>query len=565
MSLFSSLQVANNSLLAAQLGLQVVGNNIANANTPGYIRQQINLHPAPPQTKGNLTLGMGVQVHSITQQVDRFLQERLRHASSDLANGEAQLSTYGQLEAIIAALGDSSLSTSLTRFFNSIHDVLNQPESVSVRNIVTLQGETLSHDIRLLDSRVRNVRQEVNQQINTSAHEINSLLKKVAELNVRIVQIEGGSASKSDAVGLRDERGVVLQQLAELMDVRIEEQEFGDVLVFIGGEYLVSQGTYREVGVTQSTDRGLTVSEIRLKETDSPLQINSGKIAGLYTARDSILGGFVDQLDEFTRVLIQEFNKLYSSGQGLTGFASLVSEFPVDDIQAPLDQAGLPFTPVNGSFQVLVLNQQTGLTTTHDVIVDLNGLDEDTTLESLAARLNSIAGISASIDQRRHLHIASDSPTVSFSFANDTSGALAALGLNTFFSGSNAGNIGVNSVVRKDPAKFAASSAGIGEDSRNAERLGGLLSQGLASQNGTSLAVMYDRMTNDIAQGASVARSVTDGYRTFASALEGQHLAISGVSIDEEAIRMIAFQRVFQASARYIATISELLDILVKL
>jgi len=565
MSLFSSLQIASNTLLASQLGLQVVGNNIANANTPGYIRQQINLQPQAPQRLGDLTLGLGVQVYSITQQIDKFLEARLRNATSDVANGEAQESVYAQLESIISELGDTDLSSSLSRFFNSIHDILNQPESVSVRNIAVLEGKTLTHDIQLLDERVRTLREDVNNQITAAADEINALLIQVAELNVKIVQTEGGSVSRSDAVGLRDERSEVLKKLATMIDVQTEEQPNGDVSVFLQGEYVVFQAVHRDLTVVLGTDRGQAVTEIRFTETDAPIQTSSGKLAGLLAARDAILGGFVDQLDSFTRVLMNEFNKIYSGGQGLTGYSSLTSEFAVSDVQAALDQAGLNFTPVNGSFQVKVLNKQTGLTSTRDILVDLNGLDEDTTLESLVSQLDAIDGISVAIDDTRNVEITSDSPNVSFSFANDTSGALAALGLNTFFSGTGAGDIGINSVVRSDPAKFAASKGGIDQDSENAEQLASLLTASLTSQNGDSLAVLYDSITSDVAQGASVSKSVAEGYRTFHGSLEGQHLSISGVSIDEEAVRMIAFQRMFQASAKFIATINELLEMLVNL
>jgi flagellar hook-associated protein 1 len=142
---------------------------------------------------------------------------------------------------------------------------------------------------------------------------------------------------------------------------------------------------------------------------------------------------------------------------------------------------------------------------------------------------------------------------------------LASLGVNTFFTGSSAGDIAVHKGVLADPGKFAASLGGVGEDAHNAEKLATLLTARLTSQNGDSLAVMYDQMTSDVAQGASVAKSVTEGYRTFQAALDGQHLAISGVSIDEEAVRMIGYQRTFQASAKLISTISELLDTLVNL
>src|SRR5690242_6458159 len=118
MTLFSSIQIANNALIAAQLGLQVTSNNVANANTPGYIRQSLILTPGPTQRYGGLLLGLGVDVQAVVQQTDRFLEERVRNAASDLANSEAQDNTYVQLESLIGELSDTDLSTSLSNFFN---------------------------------------------------------------------------------------------------------------------------------------------------------------------------------------------------------------------------------------------------------------------------------------------------------------------------------------------------------------------------------------------------------------------------------------------------------------
>ena len=102
MSLFSSLQIANNALIAQQIGLQVTGNNVANANTPGYIRQQVLFESGATQQIGQLLLGSGVNVAAIVQKTDRYLAERVRGAAADLANGEAQEQTYVQLESIVA-------------------------------------------------------------------------------------------------------------------------------------------------------------------------------------------------------------------------------------------------------------------------------------------------------------------------------------------------------------------------------------------------------------------------------------------------------------------------------
>jgi len=565
MSLFSSIQLANNSLIATQIGLQVTGNNIANAHTPGYIREEVVLTPAQTQRVGDLLLGMGVEVEAVIQKTDAFLEDRLRGAIADLANGETQESTYLQLESLIGELTDTDLSTSLGNFFGSINDILSQPESISVRNMAVLQGDTLVRDISRLSRNVRELREDVNSQIIDTADNINRLLEDIAKLNVQIVIAEGGSVLTSDAVGLRDKRAMALSDLSALINIQAVEQPTGSVSVFSGGDNMVVDGLYREVTTHFTPDRGIGAAEIRLEATDAPIDVSSGKLAGLIASRDEILGGFLDRLDEFAATLIFEFNKLHASGQGLKGHTELASEFAVGDVDVALDEAGLKFTPVNGSFQVQVYNQQTGLTQTTDVFVPLNGLDDDMTLAGLATALDEIDGISAATTPSRGLAINADSPIIEIAFANDTSGVLAALGLNTFFTGFTALHMGISEVVRQDPAKFAASQTGIGSDAENAVVLGGFLDRELESAGGDSLAVLYDGLVAQTSQSAAVARAVAEGSRVFQKTLEGQKLAVSGVSLDEEAVKLITYQRMYQASARYIATLAEILDVLVNL
>ena len=565
MSLFSSIQLANNALMAAQLGVQVTGNNIANATTPGYIRQNVVLTPAATQRKGDLLLGLGVDVTAVIQQTDKFLEERLRGAVSDLSNGETQEGAYTQLETLLGELSETDLSSMMSRFFGSINDVLNQPESIPVRNLAVLQGQTLASDISRLDSRVRDIREDVNKRIGDAAIDINRLANEIAKLNRQITSAEGGAVSKSDAVGLRDQRGVALQELAKIIDIKVVEQDSGDVTVFAGGEYLVFESTVREVMTVLAPDRGLNVVEVRIKATDAPLNVSSGKLTGLMAARDQILGDFIDQLDGFAQTLMFEFNKVYSSGQGLTGNTTLTSEFGVDNVQLPLDQAGLPFTPVNGSFQVQIYNQQTKITETHDIFVKLNGLDDDTTLESLQQQLDAIDGLKAELTPKRGLKLSAESPVLSFAFANDTSGTLASLGIGTFFTGTGAGNISVSEVVKKDPAKFAASAGGIGKDTANAVALAGFLDRSLDSQSGSSIGDMYSSLAGNVTQQSAVSKAVAEGFRVFQRTLDGQRLAISGVNIDEETVNLISYQRMYQASARFISTVNEMLEALINL
>lgn len=564
MSLFGSLQIAANSLQAQQIGLQVVGQNIANANTPGYSREEVVFTPAPTQRIGSLVLGLGVSVQAVTQKIDQFLEERLRGVISERAGSEVRKQAYSQLEGILGELNDTDLSSSMNRFFSSISEILNQPESVSLRNLAILQGQSLAADVNRLASRAAKARGELNMRVSNMAADINRLTRQIGDLNVRIVSTEAGS--NSHAVGLRDQRQLALVNLAQLTGIRVEEQPGGAVSVFSGGDFLVFGATVREVGIKLSADRGLSAAAMHILETDAALTGTSGELAGLIQSRDEILGGFLDQLNQFAGTLAFEFNKIYSSGQGLKGHGSLTAEFPATAANLALDAAGLPFVPVNGQFSVQVRNKQTGLTQTTVVPVDLNGLDDDdATLDSLAAALNSISGLSASITTDRRLSMSVDSTTLEFTFADDTSGVLAALGLNTFFTGSTAMDLGVSAALRADAALFAASRGGVGSGTANAVELAGFLDRPLETADGATLGVMYDRLAAGAAQGSSVAQAVADGLNTFERALRGEQLAISGVNLDEEAVRMITFQHAFQASARFIATISELLDRLVEL
>src|SRR6185295_13139905 len=120
MSLFGSIQMGSSTLRAMQIGLQVVGNNIANADTPGYVREEAVFAPAPVQRVGGLILGLGVEVDSIVQKLDRFVQQRLMGAQGDRANADTQAQVYRDLETLLNELSDSvDLSSALTGFFSS--------------------------------------------------------------------------------------------------------------------------------------------------------------------------------------------------------------------------------------------------------------------------------------------------------------------------------------------------------------------------------------------------------------------------------------------------------------
>jgi flagellar hook-associated protein 1 FlgK len=565
MSLFSSIQVGASALQATQIGLQVAGQNIANASTPGYIREEAVLSPGPTQQVGDLLEGTGVEVQGITQDVNTFLEQQLRGANSDQANASINNQTYTQLQGVLGALNSTNLDTSLSSFFSSIANVLNQPEDSTVRNQAVLNGQALAGTFNSLNAQVDQLRSNLNTQVVSDAGTVNSLLTQINSLNTQIATLTGGNNLPSAAVGLTDARNSALSSLSQLMNINVQEQPDGTMTVYSGGQYLVNEGVVRQVQVDNSTNRGQQVANLALAGSDTPLSITSGEVAGLINSRDNILGGFVDQLNSLAGTLSSEFNKIYSTGQGLSGYTQVTSATPVSNADAPLDETGLAVTPVTGDFQVQVYNTQTGLSQNTDVHVVESGLGDDTTLNSLAAQLNSISGLSATVNAQGQLTIATTAANTQVAFSGDTSGALAALGINTFFTGSDAGSLSVNSAAVQDPSTFAASAGGVGVDTNVAQQLANFANVPLASQGGSTLTAMQNTLVANVTQGANVAQSASDGATSFQQSLQSQETSVSGVSLDEETVSMLEYQHDYEASARFISTISSLLDQLVQL
>jgi flagellar hook-associated protein 1 FlgK len=561
--------MGGNTLRAMQIGLQVVGNNIANANTPGFIRQEAIYVPAPVQRQGKLILGLGVQVDSIVQKIDRFVQERLVGARGDRANAEVQEQVYRDIEGILNELSDEQidLSSALTGFFNAVHEVMKDPGNLGTRNLAVGKGVALTENFSNLHGRIFSIQRQLNQRVVAATDEINDLAETIRLLNIQIASTEGGDTSNSDAGSLRVRRQNAVDRLSEIIGIQTQEQPSGGLSVAIGGEFLVFEGIRREVFVDTLEEGGIALGTVQFVDTEAALETTAGELEGLYTARDEIVSGFLSNFDDLAATLAFEFNKVFSQGQGLVGFDQLTSFETVDDSDVALDEAGLAFTPVSGAFDVLIQSKDDNLTTTTTILVDLDGLDNDTTLNSLAAQLDAIDGLAASVQSNGSLELSAESNDVEFAFSGDTSGVLAALGFNTFFTGSTAATLAINTELKGigNAAKFAASLGGVGEDSRNAERLAAFLDQPLESAGNASLSDLYNQLLNEVTQGSSIAQSVAEGFRVFEGTLDGQQQAISGVSLDEEAIKMLTLQRIYHASARYIQTISELLDILVNL
>lgn len=565
MGLNAALATASRALELFSTGVQVSSNNIANSNTSGFIREELEIDPGTPFRRGSLIFGSGAQAGSVHQIIDQYLERRIHSARSNASASLARQEIYSQLEAQLRELGDGDLSTRLSDFAAAISTVADQPELTALRSSVVEEGRLLAGTITDLRTRVDDLRLAQSVRIDDLVTEANHLIDEIQSLNRQIGLQESNGLQKSDAGALRSDRYEALNRLAEIIPIRYEERQSGIVDVFSGTDFVILDGEKQHLVTSASLDRNVTVQTVRFDRTQREVAPSGGEIQGIIDGRDAILGGFVDELDQLTAGLIGAVNRAHSSGEGLAGFTTVTSTNSIADGNRVLNDAGLAFTPEHGSFTLKVRNRQTGITESSEITVELDGIGgNDTTFDDLRAALDAVSGVSASITTDGRLRLDAD-VDLELRFADDSSGVLAALGINTFFTGVDSATIGVNDTVATDLRLFAAGQGGGPSDNRNALELAEILDTAQASLGGASVNDFYNSVVSGVAQGAAAEQATAQGLQTYRDSLNAQRDQFSGVSLDEEAVRLIEFQQSFAASARVIQTVDELFQILVGL
>jgi len=568
MGLTSSLQIGRSGLLASQTGIEVTGNNLANVTTRGYHRQSATLAATRShEIQRGVFLGQGVEVQQVVRHVNEALEGRIRNGIADQSFSLAEQGLLEQIEAIQNELSDIDLTTHLNEFFNAFSELANTPEDNAVRTVVVQQGQTLASFIQTLRGDLTDQRTQLDSAIDNAAIATDDLLSRIAEINIEISKAESGSGG--GAHGLRDQRDALLTELSGFLEISTVEQSTGAVDVFVGSLPIILNNVNRGIELEKKSVNGKLEIDVIIKADGSSLNPTSGQLASLFLGREQHLNNAIDVLDQFASQLIFEVNKVHSQGQAVNPTSSITGTVRADDATAVLNDptAGLDFVPTHGSFQLHVTQGSTGQRNTSTIDIDLDGINaaSDTTLNSLAAAINSVANVNATVTLDGRLQIAGATNDFQISFSDDSSGVLAATGINTFFSGSNATDIQLNAVIQSDPGKITTSQGHVLGDNRSALAMADLREQGVAALNGFSLSEFWNRHIQDYAVRTAQAQQKLDADTIVRENLEAQQQSLSGVNTDEEAINLLVFQRAYQGSARFLSVVDELLQTLLAL
>lgn len=565
MSLIGALNTGQSALATAQAQIQVIGNNISNAGNANYSEETAQVTEGNEQEiQQGVYVGTGVDITGIQRQVDEALNGRLDNSTSDSEAAQTTEQWLTQVQSTFNALNTSSLSSSMDTFFNSWSTLASSPQDSGQREVVIEQGQALAQQFNSTQQQLDSLGSEVSTDLQTQAQQANALASQIASLNTQIVSASNAGTGSPNS--LLDQRDAAISQLSNLMKVTTQQQPDGSVSVYVGSQPLVVANTSNGVSVQNQDVNGVATPTVVFASNNGAIPLGGSGELGALSDMQARISGVSGQLDTLANNVINEVNQVYSSGQGLEGYTSVSATNSVESTTVPLDSAasGLKYTPTNGSFVVQVTDPSTGATTSTLVQVNLTGSASDTTLDSLTASLNAIPGVSAT-DSGGTLQIASTNSSDQITFSQDSSGTLAALGINTFFTGSDASDMAVNSTVSDNPQLLAAAKNGDPGDNQTAVAISQLATQPIAGLNGQTLDDNYQSMINGVSTQLATATSDAQAAQSVQQSLQAQQQSVSGVSIDDQAIQLMKQQQAYQGAAQLINVVNTLMQTVIGL
>ncbi len=594
---FHSLAIGTSALLTARYGLDVTGQNLSNIDTPGYSRQRLNQAATNGWSSGlnNAVIGTGVWTSSVSRIANEHVEKQLRQATSSNNYFTTMYDGYQNLQAYFGSPKSdgtgTTVSDSLNSFWNSMSDFSTHAEMTATRTTLLKEAESLTYRINTLARNLKDYRQSADDQVAESINQINSKMHEIAALNEAIVKTENGGATGVVANDLRDRRGEVIKELYGMMDIDVREEPNGSAIVSLHGRTMVYLDQVNEVKTERVMSGDMIVTRPVFSTDNYPLEPKDGQLAAMVELRDVTIKSYMDDLDTLSGTMIWEFNRIYSQTRGLETFDTLKSKNAPIDPSVSLGALEYPdnvppgtFQITNGTLEIIVHNRNTDSEDTLKLEIDADGrlgpdgepdmiLWDPNDPEASNSFINRLQAkfddkypgvFNVSIDRNYNVTIESKSEDYGFCFGSDTSGVLAALGLNTFFTGHNAENIGINQDLFDNPNLLGGSYSAKGGDNDGVNALLALQTAKIFT-NGATIEDFYASMAGRLGSEASRAGALYEMQVDITQRMYVQRESISGVSEDEEGTKLIMYQRAFQGAAKFITTVDILYETLINM
>jgi flagellar hook-associated protein 1 len=615
MSLSSALSIAMSGLTANQAGLSIVSSNVANAGTPGYVSQSVNLNEY-----GAGSVGTGVQVAGITRALDTYVQSQLRTETSGDGYADQMSSVLQQLQTVYGTPGgQGTLETAFSNLTTAVQGLQTNSGAYSAQSAVVTAAQNMAQELNSTTQGIQALRTNVQQDIATSVASANADMTQIANLNT---QLQGLSPSDPGAATLEDQRDTAINSLSQLMDVRVTTGSNNQVTIYtnsgvqlvgaqastlsfngpaaLGASNLYNTNpTQNGVGtITLTSPSGATV------DMNATNAISSGQIAADLQLRDTTLVQAQSQVDQLAASMSSALSDTTTAGTAVTSGTQAGFTLDLTNMQ-PGNTINLTYTNTAtntqqqvqivavGSSSVLPLPTTSGTSPGTTVI----GVDVSGGMASIVSQLNAALGgpsLQFSNPSGSTLQVLNGTATgsaVSSASATITTSSLtsgsAALPLftdgNALYTGAinssgsqltgYAGRITVNSAVVANPSSltvYSTSPPTASGDTTRADYINSQLTSGSYTFSpvtglGSSSTPFTGTITNYMQQflslqgnNATNAQQLAQGQDVVVNTLQQSYNTATGVNMDTQMSNLISLQNAYSANAHVMAVVQSM-------
>jgi flagellar hook-associated protein 1 FlgK len=311
-SLNTAMWIAAQALDVDQGALNVTSNNIANASTPGYSREVVDLTEQTPVESGNLTIGTGVDLQQIQSVRDQVLSILIAQQNTQQSGSQTQLNGLQQVEGLFSD-PTQGIGANLSAFFNSISQLSTDPSNGAQREAVITAAQNLVSSFNQAAQSLGTIQSSLNQSVSSSVDQINSLTQQIAQINGQVGQLQ---QLGKDPGTLLDQENQLINQLSQLTNVNEIQTETGLTLTTGNGTALVvgNQSFALTVG------NGPTgMQDVFSQGQDITSSIQGGSLGGAIQVRDQDIPGILNQLNTLASQFATSFNNAQAQGYDLNG------------------------------------------------------------------------------------------------------------------------------------------------------------------------------------------------------------------------------------------------------
>jgi flagellar hook-associated protein 1 FlgK len=604
-------------LRANQLALSLTSSNVANSDTPGYIRKTVN----QIQTSSG-SIGAGVSITGVNRELDLYLQQQIRTEQSGASYADLRSSILSSLQSIYGTPGGTgTLETAFNKLVTAVQGLSTSSDSQSARIGVLNAAQSLTQQLNSMSGGIQSLRSQAESGLNSAVNTANTAMQQIVNLNT---QLQSGNTSDAAAAALKDQRDQYVDQLSQLMDIRVIDSGNNQIQVFtnsgvqlVGAEAstlsfnpqgTVTPNTQWDADPTKSNLGTLAVhfpnvGSLNLIQTNS---IRSGTIAGYLELRDKTLVQAQTQLDQFAANMSSLLSDKTTAGTAVSSGASNGFDLDLSGLQTG-NVVHLTYTDtsnVQHQLSLVRVDDPSVLPLSNNATTDPNdqviGIDFSAGMASVTSQLNAALGsaglqFSNTGSTLRVLDNGIGTATVNAaSVTSTTSSLLGGSGEVPLFTDGNglytgaittagqqsvglAARIRVNSQLVGDPAKLVQYNATTPSgDTKRPDFLYQQLTDGKSLYSpstgfGTSTLPFQATLSNfsqQIAsaqgQAADTAKQIADGQDVVLSTLQQKFNSQSGVNIDEEMAHLLSLQNAYAANARVMSTVKQMFDTLMQ-